>query len=173
MSSVPKAARRHSSLLLASSFLALSVTAARAQVVAEQLPPVEITKPGDQNQTRARATGEPTASAPRRATPSVSQGGAASGTSTATGTTASAAGSATASGGIVGAATTVITAADIAHSPVQSLAEIIATQTPGAQINTLYGGPVAAKTTVDLRGFGAFASANTLVLINGRRLNDI
>src|SRR5262249_27679304 len=26
---------------------------------------------------------------------------------------------------------------------------------------------------VDLRGFGAFATANTLVLINGRRLNDI
>jgi iron complex outermembrane receptor protein len=25
-----------------------------------------------------------------------------------------------------------------------------------------------AKTTVDLRGFGAFAAANTLILINGR-----
>ena len=30
-----------------------------------------------------------------------------------------------------------------------------------------------AQTNVDLRGFGAFATANTLVLINGRRLNDI
>ncbi|OKO83009.1 TonB-dependent receptor [Bradyrhizobium sp. AS23.2] len=76
-------------------------------------------------------------------------------------------------GGIVGAATTVITAADVANSPSQTLAEIIATQTPGAQITTFYGGPVAAKTSVDLRGFGAFATANTLVLVNGRRLNDV
>ena len=29
---------------------------------------------------------------------------------------------------------------------------------------------IGAKTSVDLRGFGAFATANTLVLINGRRL---
>ncbi|WP_038974894.1 TonB-dependent receptor, partial [Bradyrhizobium genomosp. III] len=71
------------------------------------------------------------------------------------------------------AATTVITAADIAHSPSQTLAEIIATQTPGAQITTFYGGQIGAKTSVDLRGFGAFATANTLVLVNGRRLNDV
>src|SRR5262249_55444980 len=74
---------------------------------------------------------------------------------------------------IVGAATTVITAQDIAHAPQQTLADIIATQTPGAQLTTLYGGFIGAKTSVDLRGFGAFATANTLVLINGRRLNDI
>src|SRR5262249_23974028 len=30
-----------------------------------------------------------------------------------------------------------------------------------------------AQTTVDLRGFGATATSNTLVLVNGRRLNDI
>ena len=30
-----------------------------------------------------------------------------------------------------------------------------------------------AKTSVDLRGFGAFATANTLFLLNGRRLNDV
>ena len=30
-----------------------------------------------------------------------------------------------------------------------------------------------AKTSVDLRGFGAFATSNTLILINGRRLNDV
>lgn len=174
MLSVPRAARRQSSLLLASSFLILNATAARAQVVAEQLPPVEVTKPGDQNQTRARATGDSGASSPRRAPSTPSQGGGTvSGTSTGTGGGASSTGSTAQSGGIVGAATTVITAADIAHSPAQSLAEIIAAQTPGAQITTLYGGPVAARTTVDLRGFGAFASANTLVLINGRRLNDI
>ena len=50
--------------------------------------------------------------------------------------------------------------------------EIIA-QTPGVQLTSLYGGVNGAKTSVDLRGFGAFATSNTLVLINGRRLNDV
>ena len=50
--------------------------------------------------------------------------------------------------------------------------EIIA-QTPGVQLTSLFGGVNGAKTSVDLRGFGAFATSNTLVLINGRRLNDV
>ena len=74
--------------------------------------------------------------------------------------------------GIVGTASTVITAEDIAHSPSQTLAEIIA-QTPGVQLTSLYGAVNGAKTSVDLRGFGAFATSNTLILINGRRLNDV
>ena len=74
--------------------------------------------------------------------------------------------------GIVGSSSTVITAEDIAHSPAQTIQEIIA-QTPGVQLTTLYGGVNGAGTTVDLRGFGAFASSNTLVLVNGRRLNDL
>ena len=74
--------------------------------------------------------------------------------------------------GIVGTASTVITAEEIAHSPAQTLQEIIA-QTPGVQLTSLFGGVNGAKTSVDLRGFGAFATSNTLVLINGRRLNDI
>lgn len=74
--------------------------------------------------------------------------------------------------GIAGASTSVTTAEDIARSPAQSLLEIIA-QTPGVQLVSLFGGPGGASTTVDLRGFGAFASANTLVLVNGRRLNDL
>ena len=44
---------------------------------------------------------------------------------------------------------------------------------PGVQLQTLYGGVGGAGTSVDLRGFGAFATANTLLLINGRRVNDI
>jgi iron complex outermembrane receptor protein len=74
--------------------------------------------------------------------------------------------------GIVGASTSVITAEDIAHSPAQSVQEIIA-QTPGVQTQSFYGGVNGAGTSVDLRGFGAFATANTLFLINGRRLNDL
>ena len=65
-----------------------------------------------------------------------------------------------------------ITAEEIAHSPAQTVQEIIA-QTPGVQLTSLYGGVNGVKTSVDLRGFGAFATSNTLVLINGRRLNDI
>lgn len=143
----------------------LSLPIAHAQqAVAEQLPPVEVTKPDDQNRTRARATGDGDTGR-RRARPS--------GAPTGTGSSGSGGEAVASNGGIVGAATTVITAADIAHSPSQNLAEIIAGQVPGGQLTTLYGGQIGAKTSVDLRGFGAFATANTLVLINGRRLNDI
>jgi iron complex outermembrane receptor protein len=76
------------------------------------------------------------------------------------------------SNGIVGTSTSVITADDIAHSPAQTIQDIIA-QTPGVQVQSLYGGVNGVNTTVDLRGFGAFATANTLILINGRRLNDL
>ena len=74
--------------------------------------------------------------------------------------------------GIVGASTTVITAEDIARSPSHTIQEIIA-QTPGVQLTSLGGATNGAQTTVDLRGFGAFASSNTLILVNGRRLNDL
>jgi iron complex outermembrane receptor protein len=173
MSYVSVAIRRRA-VLLASSFIVPTVLVsagdARAQALSEQLPLIEVTKPGDQNRTRARATGDNDAPR-RRAAANVARSGA----SADSGAAAAGASMETvaSSGGIVGAATTVITAADIAHSPSQSLAEIIATQTPGSQITTFYGGPVAAKTAIDLRGFGAFASANTLVLVNGRRQNDI
>ncbi|MGY8711448.1 TonB-dependent receptor [Bradyrhizobium sp. 18BD] len=167
MSRIVSAARRLSAGLVASvSLSSLDLAIAHAQqAAAEQLPPVEVTRPDDQNRTRARATGERNTMR-RRPAPRAAPGGAAP---------ASGSGSEAAAGygGIVGAATTVITAGDIAHAPSQSLAEIIATQVPGAQLTTLYGGPVAARTSVDLRGFGAFATANTLVLVNGRRLNDI
>lgn len=73
---------------------------------------------------------------------------------------------------IVGASTSVITAEDIARSPSLTIQEIIG-QTPGVQLQTLYGGVNGAQTAVDLRGFGAFAGPNALVLINGRRLNDL
>lgn len=75
-------------------------------------------------------------------------------------------------GGIVGASTSVITAEDIARSPGETVQDVLAT-IPGVQLKSLFGGVNGAQTTVDLRGFGAFASANTLILINGRRVNDI
>jgi iron complex outermembrane receptor protein len=73
--------------------------------------------------------------------------------------------------GITGASTTVITAAQIERSPAQSLTEILARE-PGVQVRSLFGGN-GARDSVDLRGFGAAGVSNTLVLVNGRRLNDI
>lgn len=162
---VTAARRCCAGIVAAASFYSLDPSIAHAQQAgAEQLPPVEVTQPDDQSRTRARAAGDGDAGR-RRASPNGAPGG--------TGSSGSGSGAAASNDGIVGAATTIITAADIAHAPSQTLAEIIATQVPGAQITTFYGGQIGAKTSVDLRGFGAFATANTLVLVNGRRLNDI
>ncbi len=73
---------------------------------------------------------------------------------------------------ITGASTTVITAADIQRSPGVTVQDILARE-PGVQITSLYGGVNGAQTAVDMRGFGATASNNTLILINGRRINDL
>jgi iron complex outermembrane receptor protein len=74
--------------------------------------------------------------------------------------------------GITGASTTVITAEELARSPGQTLQDVLATQ-PGIQIQSLYGPSAGgARDVIDMRGFGAAATSNTLVLVNGRRLND-
>jgi iron complex outermembrane recepter protein len=161
MFSTPLTARRRR--LFASTVLApvllLDPSAARAQQPpSEQLPPVEISAPVDQNRTRAKPTYDEVAG-PRRPAPGVTPADA---------KPADGAGSS----GIVGTSSSVITANDIAHSPFHTLAEIIA-EVPGVQLQSLFGGVNGAKTSVDLRGFGAFATANTLFLFNGRRLNDI
>ncbi len=171
MSSNIAAAQRPRIYLLASSFLvaalALGISAAKAQQSAspDRLPPIEISPPGDESRTRAKSVGEE-GSGPRRPAPNVSQTNSPN---------VAPAGEATIGrkfNGIVGASTTVITSEDIARSPAQTIQEIIA-QTPGVQLTTLFGGVNGAQTNVDIRGFGAFATANSLVLINGRRLNDI
>jgi iron complex outermembrane receptor protein len=73
--------------------------------------------------------------------------------------------------GITGASTTIITAADIERSPQLTLPDILAREA-GIQVSTLFGGVNGATTTVDMRGFGVTGASNTLILINGRRLND-
>ncbi|MGH6790746.1 MAG: TonB-dependent receptor [Pseudolabrys sp.] len=75
-------------------------------------------------------------------------------------------------GGIVGASTTVITAEDIARAPDATLQDLLG-RVPGIQTWSTFGGVNGAGTVVDIRGFGATAASNTLVLINGRRLTDI
>ena len=69
---------------------------------------------------------------------------------------------------VTGASTTVITSTDIERNPGVTIQDLLSRQ-PGIQVRSLFGGVNGAASTVDLRGFGATASNNTLVLINGRR----
>src|SRR5260370_24663173 len=77
MSSTLKAAQRRRTCLLASSFLAtvlsLGISAAKAQQISsDQLPPIEVSPPGDENRTRARPINDE-GSGSRRVAPNVSQ----------------------------------------------------------------------------------------------------
>jgi iron complex outermembrane recepter protein len=74
--------------------------------------------------------------------------------------------------GIVGASTSIITAEDIARSPGATLQYVLAREA-GVQTTNLFGGVNGARSAVDLRGFGATATSNTLFLINGRRITDL
>src|SRR3954468_10825144 len=95
------------------------------------------------------------------------------GSSTTTTAPSGASGSGIVSGTIItGASSSIITSADIERSPSATLQDILARE-PGIQTRSLFGGVNGAQTTVDMRGFGANGASNTLVLINGRRLNDI
>jgi iron complex outermembrane recepter protein len=176
---IATAAQRRRTCLLVSSFLVpvlslgISGAAKAQQADPNQLPPIEISPPGDANRTRAKPINDE-GSGSRRAAPNTAPATSTGGAPT-NGSNVSSPSNVTTNrqfAGIVGASTSVITADDIAHSPVQTIQEIIA-QTPGVQLTTLFGGVNGAQTNVDLRGFGAFATANTLILINGRRLNDI
>lgn len=73
--------------------------------------------------------------------------------------------------GVVGTATTVITAEEIARSTTQELPQLLSEQA-GIQLQHVGSGVNGARDVVDLRGFGASATSNVLVLVNGRRFND-
>lgn len=74
--------------------------------------------------------------------------------------------------GLPGASTTVIEAADIEASTAENLPELLGLEA-GIQARDLFGATAGANATVDMRGFGAPATANVLILLDGRRLNDI
>lgn len=69
------------------------------------------------------------------------------------------------------ASITVISAADIRRSPAKTLPELLALEA-GVFHRDLYGNN-AARAKIDMRGFGAASAENVLVLLDGRRLNDI
>lgn len=68
------------------------------------------------------------------------------------------------------ASVTVITEEDIRQSAARTLPELLSSEV-GITMKDFYGNN-AAYTSIDLRGFGVTGPQNTLVLLDGRRLND-
>jgi iron complex outermembrane recepter protein len=69
------------------------------------------------------------------------------------------------------ASVTVLSVEDIRNSAARTLPELLAEQV-GLTLKDFYGNNAAA-TSVDLRGFGATATQNTLILVDGRRVTDV
>jgi len=67
--------------------------------------------------------------------------------------------------------TTIITATDIENSTARTLPELLGREA-GVLGRSLFGNN-GTGSTVDIRGFGAAATQNTLILLDGRRLNDV
>ncbi len=67
--------------------------------------------------------------------------------------------------------TTIISADQIEKSPADNLARLLETMA-GIHVADLYG-ISGSKSSVDMGGFGQSGNLNTLILLNGRRLNDV
>lgn len=67
---------------------------------------------------------------------------------------------------------TVITRKDIQNTPAQSIPDVLGAQA-GVFISPLSGGSMGRNATVDMRGFGATATSNTLILVDGQRINPV
>jgi iron complex outermembrane recepter protein len=67
--------------------------------------------------------------------------------------------------------TTIITAKEIEDSTARTLPELLGREA-GILARSLFGNN-GTSASVDIRGFGAAATQNTLVLLDGRRLNDV
>ncbi|MEH6503857.1 MAG: TonB-dependent receptor [Cycloclasticus sp.] len=68
------------------------------------------------------------------------------------------------------ASVTTITAEEIAQSAARTLPELLASEV-GVNTTSLYSH--GSRASIDLRGFGEASTQNTLILLDGRRLNDI
>lgn len=68
------------------------------------------------------------------------------------------------------ASITTITAEDIQNSPARTLPELLAAEV-GVNTSSLFSH--GSRASVGLRGFGETSTQNTLILLDGRRLNDI
>lgn len=66
---------------------------------------------------------------------------------------------------------TIISAEQIQRSPAKTIPELISLE--AGIFNRSTFGNNAARSTIDIRGFGASSTQNTLILLDGRRLNDV
>ncbi len=71
----------------------------------------------------------------------------------------------------VAANISVITRQDIRNTPATNLPDVLSTRA-GVDVRQL-GGAMGRDATVDVRGFGATATSNTLILVDGLRLNPV
>jgi len=67
--------------------------------------------------------------------------------------------------------TSVITRLDIRNTPAQNLPDVLSTRA-GIDVHQI-GGAMGRDATVDMRGFGSTATSNTLVLVDGLRVNPV
>jgi len=74
--------------------------------------------------------------------------------------------------GLPGSSVTIIDQNDIKSSTSGDLS-IILGQAAGVQMRDLFGGLNGTQASIDIRGFGTVGTQNSLLLIDGRRLNDI
>jgi len=72
----------------------------------------------------------------------------------------------------VAANVSVITRQDIRNTPAQSLPDVLATRA-GIDVTALGGGALGRNASADMRGFGATATSNTLILVDGLRINPV
>ena len=69
----------------------------------------------------------------------------------------------------VAANISVISRQDILNTPAQSLPEVLSTRA-GIDVRQL-GGAMGRDSTIDMRGFGSTGTSNTLILVDGLRVN--
>ncbi|WP_301101817.1 TonB-dependent receptor [Propionivibrio sp.] len=71
----------------------------------------------------------------------------------------------------VAANVSVITRQDISNTPAQNLPDVLSTRA-GIDVRQI-GGAMGRDAVVDMRGFGATATSNTLILVDGLRVNPV
>ena len=74
--------------------------------------------------------------------------------------------------GLAGSNISIITSEEIAASKHKTLPELLSTYS-GIQIRKSYSNVESSSTSLDMRGFGESSTNNVMILLNGRRLNDI
>jgi iron complex outermembrane receptor protein len=74
--------------------------------------------------------------------------------------------------GLAGSSTKVYSQDYISNSTATNLAELMG-NIAGIQYRDMFGGPGQIEARIDMRGFGATGKSNTLIMINGRKLNDL